>query len=694
MNELESLQGIFKDRLFRIPDYQRGYAWSVKKELKDFWEDILNLPLGRVHYTGQLSLKEVGSTVWKDWIDERWIIEDRAYKPYYIVDGQQRLATAIIFIHEIMNFIKQLPENKDKGDEEVYIGTFSLKQLKEEYLLVKRPPQFIISTYKFGYEKDNPTFDYLRYRILGEPGGGHIQETFYTLNLENAKHFFEDNLAKCYQQYGRSQIELLLKNTTQNLRFNILEIQDDFDVFVAFETMNNRGKNLSKLELLKNRLIYLTTLYSNDQLKVDDQLVLRRKINDAWKEIYYQLGRNKQKPLSDDDFLVAHWIMYFQYTRKRGSDYIHFLLDEKFTQQNIFTKTETITDSIVEVEEVHEEEEEEETPEVAPEKVVTIQPKLSPKEIEAYVTSFPAVAKHWYNTWNPLNNPDITPDESIWLDRLNRIGIAYFRPLVTASFISPAVTADDRVKLFREIERFIFIAFRIGRAFSTFRNTEYYKTARLLRNSEMTGDQVCTLLKNRIEVWLKPETSFDYLPFKTYLLRLYKNGDGYYEWNGLRYFLYEYEVEKVRELGNPKIDWTYFVKSEEDKVSIEHIYPQTPTNEYWQKALGKYTKDEQTYLTGSLGNLLPLSSSINSSLQNDSFPEKKADKFNAKGERLRRGYSDGSHSEIEVAGYQNWDATTILERGIKLLSFMETRWNIKFKDESSKKDLLFLNFLP
>lgn len=47
--------------------------------------------------------------------------------------------------------------------------------------------------------------------------------------------------------------------------FNIHEIEDDYDVFVAFETMNNRGKKLTNLELLKNRLIYLTTLNDNDK---------------------------------------------------------------------------------------------------------------------------------------------------------------------------------------------------------------------------------------------------------------------------------------------------------------------------------------------------------------------------------------------------------------------------------------------
>jgi uncharacterized protein with ParB-like and HNH nuclease domain len=41
-NELISLSTLFQNRLFRIPDYQRGYAWK-KEQLVDFWEDLLNL---------------------------------------------------------------------------------------------------------------------------------------------------------------------------------------------------------------------------------------------------------------------------------------------------------------------------------------------------------------------------------------------------------------------------------------------------------------------------------------------------------------------------------------------------------------------------------------------------------------------------------------------------------------------------
>ena len=114
-----------------------------------------------------------------------------------------------------------------------------------------------------------------------------------------------------FENEGTEGIERLYKKLTLRLMFNLHEIEDDYDVFVAFETMNNRGKKLTNLELLKNRLIYLTTLFDDSQLDKTDKERLRKDINNAWKEVYYQLGRNQAAPLSDDDFLRAHWITYF-----------------------------------------------------------------------------------------------------------------------------------------------------------------------------------------------------------------------------------------------------------------------------------------------------------------------------------------------------------------------------------------------
>lgn len=534
MKELESLNSIFKNRIFKIPDYQRGYAWT-ERQLKDFWEDITHLPIERFHYTGVLSLKKVTKNVWENWNDEKWIIEERGFKPFYVVDGQQRLTTFVILIQSITELIEKLPENKNKKDSEIYLESYNLKYIREEYLMIEQPPRFIIRTHKFSYEIDNPSFQFLKYRIYNESNPGTIRETVYTLNLENAKRFFTEKLKNLYNnnEFGIKEIEILFKKLTQNLMFNVYEISDDFDVFVAFETMNNRGKKLSNLELLKNRLIYLTTLYDEDELKSDEENSLRKTINDAWKEVYDQLGRNKIKPLDDDDFLIAHWIMYFQYSREKGDDYIRFLLEKQFTTRKIFDK-----------------------------KKIEENGFLSPKEIENYVNSLKSAAVHWYNIHNPLDkNTNLTENERLWIDRLNRIGIIYFRPLVTASFLSNKIDSNKRVQLFQAIERFIFIAFRLTRAISTYRNSEFYKAARKLCNNELSVSDIIDILEERMNYCFnkseeKSEIYFNHIYFKTFIDKKFKNSGngGFYSWNGLRYFLYEYEMEKVKDHGSAKID--------------------------------------------------------------------------------------------------------------------------------------------
>ena len=54
-NKLQSLSEIFCEKFFRIPDFQRGYAWE-EEQLKDFWEDLELLNENNTHYTGVLSV--------------------------------------------------------------------------------------------------------------------------------------------------------------------------------------------------------------------------------------------------------------------------------------------------------------------------------------------------------------------------------------------------------------------------------------------------------------------------------------------------------------------------------------------------------------------------------------------------------------------------------------------------------------
>ena len=92
-------------------------------------------------------------------------------------------------------------------------------------------------------------------------------------------------------------------------------------------------------------------------------------------------------------------------------------------------------------------------------------------------------------------------------------------------------------------------------------------------------------------------------------------------------------------------------------------------------------------LSGAIGNLLPLSKSINSALQNDSFEDKKHSKTSG-----RRGYENGSHSEIEVSKLQDWTASEIYNRSERLLKFMQERWNFEFTEEQMTK-LIGLSFV-
>ena len=695
MDEPKPLDSLFKEKIFRIPDYQRGYAW-LKSQLKDFWEDLINLSDNRSHYTGVLTLKQVDDREVKETDKEYWLVEDHSYKVYHIVDGQQRLTTFVIFFQAFIDFVKQLPENSGKSDSEIFITeSLSISEIVKKYIYKSKPTGDQFRTFKFGYSVDNPSYKYLRYRIFNEPGAGTIEETFYTLNLKNAKHFFSEQFKELYSQEGLKGLQDVYKKLTKRFLFNEYAIKDEFDVFVAFETMNNRGKRLSDLELLKNRLIYLTTLYPDNELEADERKSLRDDINEAWTVVYHQLGRNSKRPLNDDDFLKAHWIMYFKYSRKRGNDYIKYLLDEQFSPHKVHKKIirEVALDLPEEQRADYEQDETEfENGDAELETTTVSSALLQPKEISDYVKSLKESAVHWFNSHYPHLATELTEEERDALDRLNRIGMGYFRPLVMALLKSES-NLENRIEVFNEIERFIFIVFRLCQIRGNYRDSEFYIAAREFDQDEIKSNDIISKLQERAGFAFNEDGSFLIKYFDDYLYKKFNNGDkpGYYGWYGLRYFLYEYELSLLSESRQKKVNWEDLLKTPKDKISIEHIFPQTPS-EVWKEKFSEIPAERYSYFNGSLGNLLLLSMSINSSLQNDSFKDKKNPKYNESGKKLRNGYSDGSHSEIQVSENSMWTASEIRERGLTLLGFLEDRWKIPFRNDGEKEKLLFLTF--
>lgn len=630
-----------------------------------------------------LSLKALKRTDIENWGADLWML-DKGFKPCHIVDGQQRITTFIILLNEIICFVRSAKNNLGKSDEEIVLGYSTLKEVVSKYILQIRPPQNIIKTFLFGYEADNPSSDYLKYKIFNETFSGSVNETYYTKNLKFAKEFFNKNINLLYQSEGMGAINALFLKLTLRLMFNIHEIEDDYDVFVSFETMNNRGKKLTNLELLKNRLIYLTTLYSDAIIDEYEKTSLRNEINDTWKEVYFQLGRNDNIPLSDDEFLRAHWIMYFSYSRRKGDDYIKFLLN-KFSAKNIFEKQiilNKINENFIDRSDNGENDLSIDDDSENESETITIF-KLSPNEIKDYINSLKDMAKYWYDSFFPFLSPNLTKEEQEWIDKLNRIGIGHFRPLVAVIISLKEESAEKKVNAFKAIERFMFICFRMGYYNASFRSSEYYRMTKSLYFREIKLDDFI----QDIEDVTATNIEFVIPNFIAKIEKHFKDAEGYYSWNSIKYFLYEYEFSLAQKNNIDKISREMFTKSEKDKISIEHIFPQTPTNYYWRNMFRQFDNDEKTWLAGALGNLLPLSQSINSSLQNDSFDDKKSPK-----EDKRRGYKNGSHSEIQVSEAPYWDSKKIFDRSKTLLQFMENRWQFSLTEEQFDK-LLYINFV-
>ena len=95
-----------------------------------------------------------------------------------------------------------------------------------------------------------------------------------------------------------------------------------------------------------------------------------------------------------------------------------------------------------------------------------------------------------------------------------------------------------------------------------------------------------------------------------------------------------------------------------------------------------YTDNNKHKLTNTIGNLLPLSKTINSSLQNYSFDRKKEMRF-----------CDGSHNELEVSRSEDWTSKEILDRGLKIVKFMEKEWDFIIPNLAERKRFLGLDFM-
>ncbi|QZE13305.1 DUF262 domain-containing HNH endonuclease family protein [Halosquirtibacter laminarini] len=286
----QNFASLLEGKLFRIPDYQRGYAWE-EKQLSDFVQDIDALVDEDIksHYTGTIvtfqppekPTMQYGRTKTLNIVD--------------VVDGQQRLTTSCLYLSVILK--KLIDSGADEYNAE-----------KINFLHNKRVTKLSLN---------NGSSDF--FCDLVTKGYTNIEATsIHDERLKYAYAYFENHIEEQLKEKSGEYLDKLFDAITRKLSFTYYTIEEECEIGMTFELMNSRGKGLSTMELLKNYLLYWV---SRNVLEDFDRTDLTSKINKSWKEIYTNLARCQG---NEDQCLRIAWILYCSHIPKYWEGYEGF----------------------------------------------------------------------------------------------------------------------------------------------------------------------------------------------------------------------------------------------------------------------------------------------------------------------------------------------------------------------------------
>lgn len=633
MSEILPFKQIFHKKIFRIPDYQRGYSWE-EAQLDDLWADLSNIHLqnNAYHFTGILTINNFSDYDFENLSKEGFEnlinnenkqvqIDEKSYQAYNLVDGQQRLTTILILLSQLCQKLKE-SEHRQK--------------ITEEYFFINDSG----NKYLFGYHVDVPSHNYLIREIFeDESYGTEDVETLYTHNLDFAKVFFQQKL----EGWSQNNIKDLIIKITERLLFSVLNLSEtegsNLDISMVFETLNFRGKQLSGLERFKNRVLYLVSKQNFGQAQI---LTKRNSINKTWLEIYKWLGRNPnpKKVMDDDAFLKAFWLLYFSRENMVANDfksYQKILFEKDFDLMNIHNN----------------------------------QYMMNPIELRKWLNCMKESVILWYFIHNPYkvdNDPDFkyhyTSNIQRSLLRLTSFPFGYGRymlNLILAILVrllpqkGDGIISEEQKQNVSTIEQFLWAAERHNimcfllhgnktnyNQEATFRDiNKYFRTGNAAESGISLKDQ---LLKNRVSHFSWKEVN-----------RNLSLGNYFYTWDGIHFILKEYEEDLS---GNMM----------EREISVNRIYPEEEmkirTSYKDINRLGVAKKRKYSY---ALGNIFM---SNNSQALRD---------FNAHKIRINNAINNNNiiyESEKELLNYYSWETTDIDERSQKILDFLIDKWQL------------------
>ena len=621
-----SIEEIFAGRFFNVPDYQRGYAWE-KAHCEDLLDDLELLPLDYNHYTGTVVLHPK-----KDEINDN---EGSKYSGYDIVDGQQRITSILILLNSIQYFFRKQPE---------YITLAN--GITKKFLYATRFSDNN-SFYKLTLNADCK--DYFKADILGTPSvTGAIIRSHQRLAV--AKKTFNDYLLAMQAKLGEGfydWLHVFYNKVIQRLKVGIYIVDEEAEVGVIFEVMNNRGKDLTELEKVKNYLLYLTT-----KITVETRKELASLINTTWSLIYQRFMSAGLGTESENQFLRAHWLMFANYNRKDWngckSIKVKYNLKSYRTRDiDLFNDLNIYVNSLNEA-------------------------SIAYSDLEK------PERNGSFNAFTDVNEKSGVIFHSIKLLRTKTI--ASFRPLLLACRLKYPNNAVRYLKLVQQIEKFAFRVYNMEGKRADTGQSSIFKFSNELYNEIIDFEVSLHHLRWLLNLYSSPTVFAEFWKLNSAL----KN---WYYWGALKYFLYEYEEYLAG--GNPlTVTWSYFTEKALEN-SIEHILPQTSEDDehYWPE---RFTPEQVKLYTHDLGNLCLTFN--NSSYRNYGFNRKKG----TPGQEKPCYANSSLNQERVLTEYDEWTPENIQKRRQLINNWATGRWFVdlsEFDEETIVEEEVFEDLL-
>jgi len=400
--EKNTLSDLFQGRCFRIPDYQRGYAWE-QKQWKDFVLDIDALIDENInsHYTGTIVVYQNPNEKNKETYSstQKLITVD-------IVDGQQRLTTCSLYLSIILHKLAEY--NAVSQDD--------YKSAIKDYLYNGCKCRLLLN---------NDTSD-CYFDLISKGSSDTSAITVHQKRIFEAYTYLKKHIeVRCeeYNENANIYLSSLLEAITDKMNFTFYPIESESEIGMTFELMNSRGKDLSILELLKNYLMHW--VYRNCQDK-DENITLTILINKCWKKIYTNIADCNG---NEDQCLRVAWTLYCNPIPKNWQGYKGFKENEYIPLRDF---------SFIN----------------------------SKKTVQEFITTFVNGLAEISFAYSRVICPklsDCSENEIKWISKIINAGnIANFLPLLVSSKIrlkNKTITEDEFLNLLKSLENYSYRVF-------------------------------------------------------------------------------------------------------------------------------------------------------------------------------------------------------------------------------------------